>query len=254
MIIPSSTHGLIASGRQKIITAGGDLGDFIPDSVDWGNLSAQESTGECGVSSKQITGINTSMIITTNWTANNGGNIYLYYRVDNSQPSFGYPQTTGFTVLTQSGLQITVNNNQWVSYLYCGSFSGVTVTVKNASNADTVLDTFQCDYVSACFLTSTVVKYFNLEDDGPELTAMRALRNYYKNISGYNEILSEYSTISASIISGIEHQEDNNRDLEYTYIYNTVIAVMNHVNAEEWEQAHDLYMAMYMDLKARYVG
>jgi hypothetical protein len=91
-----------------------------------------------------------------------------------------------------------------------------------------------------------------LLDDGPELTAMRLLREYYRDVPGYNELIQEYYTNSSAIIGAIN--ASNNASVEYDYIYNTVTAVMNHVNAEEWQQAHDLYLALYNDLKDRYLG
>jgi hypothetical protein len=233
------------------VSAGG--GDVTPNAVNWGDLTADENSGSCGFESKQITGIDGSINITANWTASGGGNIGFYYRVDNTQPSIGYPQLTGFTSQTTSGVSVSVSNNQWLTYMYCGEVSGITVTVRNASDSNTVLDTFVCNYTpGGCLLTTAMVGYFNLADDGPELTAMRSLRNHYSVIGDYGEIIQDYYDNSPNIITAI--MGSNNEAVEYPYIHNTVLAVKQHVDLGEWQQAHDLYMAMYADLKTRYLG
>ena len=78
------------------------------------------------------------------------------------------------------------------------------------------------------------------------------LREHYRNTPGYTEIIQDYYINSRTIIDAINASAD--ADFEYNYIYDTVIAVMNHVNAEEWQQGHDLYLAMYNDLKSRYLA
>ena len=97
-----------------------------------------------------------------------------------------------------------------------------------------------------------MVDYFGLADHGHELTAMRLLRDHYKTVEGYTEVIQEYYTNSPLIVAAIVGS--NSQETEYSYIRNTVLAVKHHVDLEEWQQAHDLYMAMYADLKARYLG
>jgi hypothetical protein len=102
-----------------------------------------------------------------------------------------------------------------------------------------------------CLLTSTVVNYLGLPDNGPELTAMRSLREHYKDIEGYSAIIKDYYKNSPKIIQAINALPDPS--IEYNYVFTTVTSVMNYVNTEQWQQAHDEYMAMYNTLKSRYI-
>jgi hypothetical protein len=250
-----SATGLGSIRNLGVVAAG----DVTPNAVDWGNV--QYTTGAFSLTSNnsaQITGIDTTIYITTNWTYNSGGNISLYYKIGataagvNEFPGGG--GSPGWNALNSSGIQIAIENNQYLSYSYLGEYADqITVTVKNASDSDTTLDTFQCIWSeSGCILTTAVVSHMGLADDGAELTAMRSLREHYKNISGYQEIIDEYYQNSPLIIDAIN--QANAQETEYQYIYSTVVGVMNHVNNQEWQQAHDLYMAMYNNLKNTYLG
>ena len=126
----------------------------------------------------------------------------------------------------------------------------VSFVIVNTSDGDAELALITLEQ-AGCFLTTAVVNYMGLLDNGPELTAMRLLREHYRDVPGYAEIIQEYYTNSQAIIDAFNASADAAD--EYNYIYNTVVAVMNHVNAEEWQQGHDLYLAMYNDLKSRYL-
>ena len=146
-------------------------------------------------------------------------------------------------------------NNQWLHFRYGSTTTGVTVTMRNASDSNTILDTFVCDHdpspYSPCLLTTTIVGYFGLSDNGPELTAMRVLRNHYAEVGGYTEIIQDYYTNSPRIIEAIVAA--NSESVEYSYIHNTVLAVKQHIDLGELQQAHDLYMEMYAQLKTKYL-
>lgn len=99
-----------------------------------------------------------------------------------------------------------------------------------------------------CYLTTACVNYFGLADDGPELTAMRKLREYYA--VECNDLIAEYYQLSPVIISKIA---STRKDREiFTEIYESVKLCQKYVDAGQWKEAHDEYLAMYHKLKTRY--
>jgi hypothetical protein len=261
MIIPSHSFGVIASGRPRVVVASGG-GDVTPDPVNWTDIQYEEDgfcPGGCWeYTAQQITGISSPITLSIGWT---GSPTFPgdapYFKVYSSTPDLGtaiyYPPSyLGYTLST-NGQTFSVQPDYWVVFsTETYDDPPLTVTIRNVTDGNSVLDTYNQEFYSACLLSTVVIEYYNLQDDGPELTAMRQLREYYIGVPGYAEIIQEYYQTSPSIISAIDALADPS--VEYTYIYNTVVAVMNHVNAEEWQQAHDLYMAMYNDLKDRYLG
>jgi hypothetical protein len=225
----------------------------IPAAVNWEDLTSFLTFSEGGgydYTAAQITGIKGNIIITANWTVDGGANFGLDYRVMKSNVI-----SASFRSLT-SGAPISVANNEWLHFRYGYSTTGVTVTVRNASDSNTILDTFVCYHDStppkfSCLLTTTIVGYFGLSDNGPELTAMRVLRDHYAEVGGYTEIIQDYYTNSPRIIEAIVAA--NSESVEYSYIHNTVLAVKQHIDLGELQQAHDLYMAMYAQLKTKYL-
>lgn len=279
MFLPSFIGSVVGNFKRPIVVSGGT--DVIPNAIDFTNQTLPNAFScEPWVSTNvvQVTGIDTPITLLLIREApvlgQPGASQYidvgnLYYRKSSSSFSqtasgcnangfLASPDFSSYTYLgagSSAGTTFSISNNEYLAFVQEGRQSDsltVTITIKNASSGNTVLDTFEVADGGGCYLTSAVVIYMGLSDTGPELTAMRALRSHYINNSGYKEILSEYTNISQQIISGI--QIANAESTEYTYIYNTVITVMNHVNAEEWQQAHDVYMAMYTDLKQRYVN
>lgn len=263
----SSFTGISSISRISTLAAssaggGGGGGDVTPNTVNWGDPTYEESgfcpSGCWSNVQQQITGIDSSITLSVHWTGNAGGNIYLYYKVVNTLPPSWAEELpdyapNGYTNAVSSGTSFSVSNNQYVVFSYGGYGASYLVTVKNNSDSNATLDTFTATFSDGgCLLTSAVVSHFGLADDGPELTAMRSLRSHYGKIDGYREVITEYYQTSPQIIAAI--QAANSQTVEFSYIYNTVLAIMGHVNAEEWQQAHDLYMAMYEDLKARYLG
>lgn len=123
--------------------------DNTPDSVDWANISWIRSTGTGAITSKQISGISTSINLYTQ-EAVTSPDIELYYRVDNSEQtgSITSAPSSPWVQVSESptGTTFSVNNNQWVSFC-CYSTSAnkifaTTITITNKSDNDAPLDTF----------------------------------------------------------------------------------------------------------------
>ena len=104
---------------------------------------------------------------------------------------------------------------------------------------------------SSCFLTTAVVAHMGGLDNGPELTAMRMLREHYRSAQGYAEEIQDYYTYSPLIVNAINNSPD--KDAVYLEIYAAVKSCESFVMAGQWEQAHDQYMTMYQELKGRFI-
>ena len=241
------------TGISSVTGLGSIETDMIPAAVNWTDMTSfidQFDDVGSEYTTAQITGIKGNIIITANWTVNGGADFGLHYKVtsNNAIP-------TGMLPLTYSGAPISISNNEWLHFRYGSTTTGVTVTMRNASDSNTILDTFVCDHdpseYNPCLLTTTIVGYFGLSDNGPELTAMRVLRDHYAEVGGYTEIIQDYYTNSPRIIEAIV--ATNSESVEYSYIHNTVLAVKQHIDLGELQQAHDLYMVMYNDLKTKYL-
>jgi len=96
-----------------------------------------------------------------------------------------------------------------------------------------------------CFLTTAMVGYYGKSDDGPELTAMRALRERYGD--KHRTILAEYPTVSRSIIQHIEGT--GQQEYYYSMIKDVVDNIVIWVEGEEWKMAEKAYLDLYMILK-----
>ena len=241
------------TGISSITGLGSIETDVIPAAVNWADLTSFLDDFGAGYqySSAQITGIKGNIVITANWTVNGGADFGLEYKVRDSNI---IPEV--FISPLTSGAPISMLNNQWLHFRYGSTTTGVTVTMRNASDSNTILDTFVCNHDSTppgppCLLTTTIVGYFGLSDNGPELTAMRVLRDHYAEVGGYTEIIQDYYTNSPRTIEAIVAA--NSESVEYSYIHNTVLAVKQHIDLGELQQAHDLYMVMYNDLKTKYL-
>jgi hypothetical protein len=278
MIIPSSTHGVIASSRPRVVVAVG--GDVTPTpALNWtGTLGCDDASPSQDYTEEQILGINEAITLAFTVTATSGTPPTVVYRKASTaaSSSSGYgsssnsyggtpsPEGThnglGFTTLYDGATlvvsSLSVSSGDYLAFIGSANAppfgtNSVTIRINNQSDANAVIDTITFQQ-SGCYLTTTVVEYMGLADNGPELTAMRQLREYYIGVPGYADLIQEYYQTSPAIITAINALADPS--VEYTYIYNTVVSVMNHINGGEWQQAHDLYMAMYNDLKTRYMG
>lgn len=243
MILPSRSFGVIASSRPRLVAvaagfAEGDLPFGEITSAGFGNTVTAPKSGTIHISASQ-----------EYW----GGSGFIeFYKNNTPVASFNFEYyENGW-----SGQPVTISAGDELKFS-CEpnptpeNTSG-TLYIRNDSISGSLITSISVYVLSNCFLTTAVVRHMGLLDDGPELTAMRLLREYYRDVPGYNELIQEYYTNSSAIIGAINASK--NASFEYDYIYNTVTAVMNHVNAEEWQQAHDLYLALYNDLKDRYLG
>lgn len=272
-----SATGLSSMRNLGVVAAA----DVTPNAVNWADISGSSISFSCdhysGNNPVQITGIDTQITLRLDlYIQNQNVNDIppyswgIYYKKSSS--SFSKPPdactpngfdgdhiTYGYTFInTYSNSNpgtITVDPGDYLAFVYSGpAQEGENLYIRNVSNSNATLDSFfiSVPNSSGCVLTTAVVSHMGLADDGPELTAMRSLREHYKNISGYQEIIDEYYQNSRLIIDAIN--QANAQETEYQYIYSTVVGVMNHVNNQEWQQAHDLYMEMYNNLKNTYLG
>lgn len=98
---------------------------------------------------------------------------------------------------------------------------------------------------SACYLTSAMVGYYGMLDDGVELTAMRQLREVYAE--KHAETLKTYYEDSAIIITEIKRL--GMQDYYYGRIKDVVDEIVIHVENENWNTAEVLYLDLYYGLK-----
>ena len=124
------------------------------------------------------------------------------------------------------------------------------ISFRITSFAGTLIDSFTPTY-SGCYLTTATVKYKGLLDDGPELTAMRALREHYRGDTYYDNLIVEYYQNAGAIIQGIDNSV--NPSVDYEFIYQSVLKVQNYVEQSMWEEAKDEYLSTYFILKAKYI-
>ena len=132
------------------------------------------------------------------------------------------------------------------------STATITLSINNFSNnGGTVIDTFTVFNSGECYLTSATVKFKGLLDDGPELTAMRQLREYYRGDVYYDNLIVEYYQNAGAIIQGIDNSVDPSVD--YEFIYQSVLKVQNYVEQSMWEEAKEEYITTYFVLKNKYI-
>lgn len=125
-----------------------------------------------------------------------------------------------------------------------------TVTFKITSFTGTLIDSFTATK-SGCYLTTATVQFKGLLDDGPELTAMRTLREHYRGDVYYDNLIVEYYQNAVAIIQGIDNSVDPSVD--YEFIYQSVLKVKNYVDQSMWEEAKEEYITTYFVLKNKYI-
>jgi hypothetical protein len=141
MIIPSFLPGMISPILQIQTAAGGGGSDVTPAAVNWGDISVAGTR----YTTQQITSISSS--ITVQLTASGTPGTRLWYKIDTTGPIYttGTPTSYGFTQITSFPINITVNNNEYLSFGMASAVnrgSSSTITVTNTSDSNTVLDTF----------------------------------------------------------------------------------------------------------------
>lgn len=129
-------------------------GDVTPAPMTFGDVTYDGDFQEYGYRNKQVTGIDQT--ITLRMEIANGAGATLYYLVSNSNNGFEgltsatSPSGYGMTAIANNGT-FTVSNNQWVSFgMVSGCTQGPTVTVKNQSDSNATLGSFQMLFFGEC--------------------------------------------------------------------------------------------------------
>ena len=124
-MIPSFKPGILSSNRIRAVASA----DVTPNAVNWNDVSAPGGS----TNTVTITGINTAINLSISWTGYPGSGPFQVYKNDSpiDLPGEGSPYT------------LSVSNNDEI-YFFATSVevSSISVTVTNASDGGTVLDTF----------------------------------------------------------------------------------------------------------------
>jgi hypothetical protein len=146
---------------------------------------------------------------------------------------------------------VSVGNTMYFNIQGSSPFGRVgNVSFRITSFTGTLIDSFTATK-SGCYLTSATVQFKGLLDDGVELTAMRALRDYYKGDVYYDNLIAEYYESSVAIIQGIESSLEPNVD--YEFIYQSVLKVKDYVDQSMWVEGWNEYYNAYLTLKNKYI-
>lgn len=119
----------------------GSAVDNTPAAVNWTDIVINGTR----FTTQQITSISSS--ITVQVTASGVPGTRLWFKIDTTVPSYttSSPSVYGFTQITAYPVNVTVNNNEYLSFGMASAVaraSSSTVTVTNTSDSNTVLDTF----------------------------------------------------------------------------------------------------------------
>jgi len=146
---------------------------------------------------------------------------------------------------------VSVGNTMYFTVGGGSPFGAVgNVSFKITSFTGTLIDSFTATK-SGCYLTTATVQFKGLLDDGPELTAMRTLREHYRGDVYYDNLIVEYYQNAGAIIQGINSSLDPSVD--YEFIYQSVLKVKDYVDQSMWEEAKEEYITTYFVLKNKYI-
>ena len=149
---------------------------------------------------------------------------------------------------------VSIGNTMYFTAIGSGSPFGdqcqVNFKITSFTNTGTLIDSFTATK-SGCYLTTATVQFKGLSDDGPELTAMRALREYYRGDVYYDNLIAEYYESSVAIIQGIDSSV--NPSIDYEFIYQSVLKVKDYVDQSMWVEAKEEYVSTYFVLKNKYI-
>jgi hypothetical protein len=147
---------------------------------------------------------------------------------------------------------VSIGNTMYFTAIGSGSPVGdlCQVNFRITSFAGTLIDSFQASK-SGCYLTTATVQFKGLLDDGPELTAMRTLREHYRGDTYYDNLIAEYYQSSVAIIQGIDNSVDPSVD--YEFIYQSVLKVKDFVDQSMWVEGWNEYYNAYLTLKNKYI-
>lgn len=148
----------IGMASKKATGGGGGGTDVTPNAVNWRNITYDGITDTTDSAVQQITGINTT--ITLRVDTNNVDDRTLFWFVEDT-PTYSEgsgPHDVGSlyysvdvlgigsyaTINSGNGITFTVTNNKYVTFAVGAPVgaSGETITVKNSSDSNAVLDTF----------------------------------------------------------------------------------------------------------------
>jgi hypothetical protein len=129
-MIPSFKPGILSSNRIRAVASA----DVTPNAVNWNDVAAPGGS----TNTVTITGINTAINLSISWTGYPGFGGFDVYKNDSQISLAEVSQNEG------SPYTLSVSNNDEI---YFSAFSpatvaSISVTVTNASDGDTVLDTF----------------------------------------------------------------------------------------------------------------
>lgn len=180
----------------------------------------------------------------------------ILYKQTETITNFSDPRLTGYVGSSRryAVIDIITSNTLTLQFSYDGDpsiASGTILSFKNSGFAGTVVDTLVGSRPGGCYLTTATVQFKGLLDDGPELTAMRILREHYRGDIYYDNLITEYYINSQAIIDGINTSADP--AIDYEYIYQSVLRVKDFVDNNQWEEAKDEYINTYLILKAKYI-
>lgn len=142
----------------KKATGGGGGTDVIPNAVNWRNISYNGLNDTCIVAVQQITGINTEITLRVDTTSADDRDFFWFVEDTPSFPESDPDPDLGTlyyyvdslligsyaTINSGTGITFTVTNNKYVTFAVGPPLgaSGETITIKNSSDSNTVLDTF----------------------------------------------------------------------------------------------------------------
>jgi len=126
--------------------------DVIPNPLDWQNISySYNPTDIWQYTTQYLTGINTIIQFKVEYTSVPANIFTLYFKTDAFPPTYSTalnPLSQGFSPLLNNDTFSSVNN-RYISFGLdiTGSWDGIstinaTVTVRNVSDSNTILDTF----------------------------------------------------------------------------------------------------------------
>lgn len=126
MFLPYPRAASVGSFKRPVAAAAADV---TPNAVNWDNVVA---SGAAMTNTVTITGINTAIDLSISYTGYNGVGAFSVYKNGTQFDLTGYNPTT-----------LSVSNNDQVYFYYSPpDANAVSVTVSNASDGNTVLDTF----------------------------------------------------------------------------------------------------------------
>ena len=145
MIIPSQHASRVARA------AAGGGSDVTPAAVNWANCGLIVNNTTYVYSAQQITGIDTTITLQISTSSSFNRLVYKVQSTSTVPASSSPPSSNGYTQISDTGT-LTVSNNQWLVFC-CRTNATVTttVTVRNTSDGNAVLDTFTAQARSSGF-------------------------------------------------------------------------------------------------------